>query len=249
MSPPALLIAVHGTRDAAGVGQALAMIDQVQASAPGIRVAGGFLELARPNIAAALDELVVTGARDVVVFPSMLFAAGHTTQDIPAEIAHQRRRYPGVDLRYLPHFGLDEQLVAMVAQRIDEVVPAGERDRTAVLLVGRGSSHPEANADLFEIARLLRTRHPYRFVEGCFSGLCRPSVQEGLDRCRQLGTDRLVVVPYFLFTGILPGRLRAAAARFAGEHPEIQVRTARQLWPDGRIVPLILTRYSEATEA
>jgi sirohydrochlorin ferrochelatase len=245
VNAPALLIAAHGTRDAAGVREALAMLQLVKSAAPDIAVECGFLELASPGIPNAVDALVASGARDIVVFPSMLFAAGHTKSDIPSAIALQRLRYPDVRLRYARNFGIDGDLLAMVEQRIDEVVAVGDRERTGVLLVGRGSSDPDANSDLFKIARLLHEGRPYPFVEVSFSGIARPFVPEGLERCRRLGAERLVVVPYFLFTGILPERIKAQSAVFAREHPEIQVTMARHLWPDIRLAALVLARYRE----
>lgn len=249
MSGPALLIAAHGTRDPAGVQEAMAMLHRVKASAPDLAIECGFLELASPGIGAALDTLVASGARDVVVFPSMLFAAGHTKCDIPAEIARLQLRHPGVALRYARHFGIDADLLAMLGQRIDDAVPEGERACTGVLLVGRGSSDPGANADLCTIARRLCEGRPYPFVEVCFSGISPPFVPEGLERCRRLGAQRLVVVPYFLFTGILPRRIRAQSEVFATRHPEIQVRVARHLWPDDRLPALVLARYREGRTA
>jgi sirohydrochlorin cobaltochelatase len=249
MSGPALLIAAHGTRDAAGQAEALALLRAVRSAAPEIEVECGFLELASPDIAAALDALVARGARDIVVFPSMLFSAGHTRIDIPSVIAGQRRRHPDVCLRYAGHFGADPTLLAMVGQRIDEVVAAEDHARTGILLVGRGASDPDANAHLRTIARLLQQGRPYLFVEVAFSGLAQPLVPEGLERCLRLGAERLVVVPYFLFTGILPKRMGVQVGKFAREHPQMQIRLARHLWPDDRLVALVLTRYREGISA
>jgi sirohydrochlorin cobaltochelatase len=225
------------------------LLRAVRCAVPEIEVECGFLELASPDIAAALDALVARGARDIVVFPSMLFAAGHTRIDIPSVIDGQRRRHPNVCLRYAGHFGIDPTLLAMVGQRIDEVAAAEDHDRTGVLLVGRGASDPDANAHLRTIARLLQQGRPYLFVEVAFSGLAQPPVPEGLERCRRLGAERLVVVPYFLFTGILPKRMGAQAGAFAREHPQLQVSVARHLWPDDRLVALVLARYREGIRA
>lgn len=249
MSAPGLLIVAHGTRDPAGVQEAMAMLHQVRASAPDVAVECGFLELASPGIGAALDALVASGARDVVVFPCMLFAAGHTKCDIPAEIGRLQLRHRDVALRYARHFGIDADLLALLEQRLDDAVPEAERERTAVLLVGRGSSDPDANSDLCKIARLLYEGRPYPFVEVSFSGISPPLVPEGLERCRRLGAQRLVVVPYFLFTGILPQRIREQSASFASGHPGIPVRVARHLWPDDRLPALVLARYREGRTA
>lgn len=248
MSDPAILIAAHGSRDDSGAREALAMALRVSALAADVEVGCGFIELSSPPISAAVAELISSGARDIVVVPAMLFAAGHTKNDIPAVIARERLRHPGVSIRYGRNFGIHPDLLALVDERVEEKTPASEAQRTAVLLVGRGSSDPDANSDLFKIARLFHEGRPYPFVESCFVGISPPFVREGLERCRRLGAERVVVVPYFLFTGLLVERVVMQCGEFAAAHPQMQVAVARHLWPDDRIARLVLERYGEAID-
>ena len=44
-------------------------------------------------------------------------------------------------------------------------------------------------------------------VEPAFVSLAEPSVPAALERCRLLGATKIVVVPYFLFTGVLVDRI------------------------------------------
>ena len=93
-------------------------------------------------------------------------------------------------------------------ERISAVVPEEEKEETAVLIVGRGSSDPDANSDLSKIARLFYEGRPYPLVESAYVGMTPPDVADGLDRCRKLGAKRIVVFSYFLFTGVLEERIR-----------------------------------------
>jgi sirohydrochlorin cobaltochelatase len=117
-----------------------------------------------------------------------------------------------------------------------------------VLLVGRGSSDPDANADLAKVARLYWEGREHPFVEACFVGLTDPRVPEGLDRLRRLGATRIAVVPYFLFTGVLEERIRAQAAAFAAAYPAVRVTVTRYFGPDDRVARLVLDRYAEAVD-
>ncbi|MGH9267364.1 MAG: CbiX/SirB N-terminal domain-containing protein, partial [Acidimicrobiales bacterium] len=103
-------------------------------------------------------------------------------------------------------------------------------------------SDPDANADLYKIARLLHEGSPYPFVEACFAGITGPRLSQGLERCRRLGARWVVVVPYLLFTGVLVERISVQVA------PLPSATVARHLWPDDRIARLILARYREAIE-
>ena len=90
-----------------------------------------------------------------------------------------------------------------------------EAEGTTVLLVGRGSTIARANADLYATARLFQERGPYPAVEVCFVSLAPPCVFAGLRRCAALGARRVLVVPYFVNTGLLVRRIASqiAAAR------------------------------------
>jgi sirohydrochlorin cobaltochelatase len=245
---PALLVAGHGSQDAAGAVELLALADRVRALDPGLALACGFIELSPPPLSVACADLVAKGASEIVVVPVMLLAAGHVKDDVPALVARLRLQFPGVRFRYARELGIHPDLLAVVGERLDAAVPAAERAATAVLLCGRGSSDPDANADLHKVARLLWEGRPWPLVEACYVGITDPRLPAGLERCRQLGARRIVTVPYFLFTGRLVDRIRAQCAAFAAGHPELDVRVAGYLGPDERVARLVLARYAEALD-
>ena len=242
---PALLIAGHGSRDAAAAAEFEALVDLVRRKVPELAVGGGFIELAGPSLSSAAAMLVTRGASDVVVVPLMLLAAGHTKNHIPASIAAARLAHPGVRFRYGRDLGIDRRLLGIVEERIDAALDPGERATTAVLLVGRGSSDPDANGDLCKVARLLHEGRSFPLVEPCFSGITGPRVPEGLARCAALGAERIVVAPYFLFTGVLVRRIARDCAAFERVHPGVEVRVAGHLGPQEAIAGLVVERYRE----
>jgi len=243
---PALLVAGHGSRDRAGAAELEVLLDRVRALDPGLAVEGGFIELSSPPVPVAADRLVAGGARDVVVVPLMLLAAGHAKNDVPALLARVRLEHPGVRFRYARDLGIHPDLLALADERLGAVVAAAERPATAVLVCGRGSSDPDANADLHKVARLLWEGRPYPMVEVCYVGITGPRLPEGLERCRRLGALRIVTLPYFLFTGRLERRIRAECAAFGAAHPALDVRVAGYLGPDARVARLVLARWREA---
>jgi sirohydrochlorin cobaltochelatase len=248
LQAPALLIAGHGTRDEAGARELLALVERVRALSPDLQATGGFIELSMPPVPTAAAELVRAGADDIVVVPLMLLAAGHAKNDIPALIARLRLDHPGVRFRYGRDLGLHPTLLALIDERLNAAVPPRARPDTAVLLVGRGASDPDANADTAKLGRLLWEGHPWPLVEVCYAGITDPRVPEGLERCRRLGARRIVAMPYLLFGGRLEDRVHAQCGQFATEHPEIDVRVAGHLGPCDALARLVLERYREAID-
>jgi sirohydrochlorin cobaltochelatase len=238
---PPLLLAAHGTRDQAGVEAFTALARRVGALAAsdGIRVAGGFIELSPPP----LREAVTALGSGLVAVPLMLSAAGHAKGDIPAALARERARHPGLTWTYARPLGPHPALVNLLAARVGAVSEGGS---PAVLVVGRGSTDPDANADVVKTSRLLWEGREYPLAETAFVSLARPSVPEGLERCRLLGARQIVVARYFLFPGVLPDRVAEQAARYAAAHPGLDIRCTDVLGDCDEIAALVYERYHEA---
>jgi sirohydrochlorin cobaltochelatase len=245
---PALLIVGHGSRDSRGAREFHDLIGLVRRRNPSLTVEGGFIELSRPPISECVDRLAEGGAQSVAAVPLMLLAAGHAKDDIPATLVREKMHHPGVSFSYGRALGIRPELLELMDKRISSVVPMGEKQETAVLIVGRGSSDPDANSDLSKIARLFYEGRPYPVVEVAYVSMTPPGVAEGLDRCRRLGAKRVVVFSHFLFTGVLEGRIRGQSETFALANPGVEVRYAGYFGPDARIADLVVERYTEAVE-
>jgi sirohydrochlorin cobaltochelatase len=211
-------------------------------------VEGGFIELSRPPISECVNRLADAGSREISAVPLMLLAAGHSKDDIPATLVREKTTHPDLDFHYGRALGIRPELLELVDERVSAVVPKAEKEETAVLLVGRGSSDPDANSDLAKMARLFLEGRPYPLVETAFVSLAPPSVPEALERCKKLGFRRVAVFSYFLFTGVLEERIREQSEAFAAENPEVEVRYAGYFGPDERVARLVLERYRESFE-
>jgi sirohydrochlorin cobaltochelatase len=87
--------------------------------------------------------------------------------------------------------------------------------QTLLLLVGRGTSDPDANASVARVARFLWEAYGVGWAAVAFASLASPGVDEALGVCRRMGFRRIVVQPYFLFDGVLLKRIQSTAARHA----------------------------------
>ena len=243
---PALLIVGHGSRDPRGAKEFHELVNLMQSRNPGLLLEGGFIELSRPPISECVERLAGAGAREVAAVPLMLLAAGHAKDDIPATLVREKMTNPGLTFRYGRALGIRPELLSLMDERVSAAVPPEEREETAVLVVGRGSSDPDANSDLAKVCRMFYEGRPYPVVEPAYISMTSPSVAEGLDRCRKLGAKRVVVFSYFLFTGVLEERIRERSAEFAASNPDVAVDYAGYFGPHERVADLLLDRYREA---
>ncbi|MEU7752613.1 uroporphyrinogen-III C-methyltransferase [Micromonospora sp. NPDC049171] len=251
-----LVIVGHGTRSAAGVDQFAALVERVRRRGDIGDVEGGFIELSHPPLTDAVGALVARGHRALVALPLVLTAAGHGKGDIPAAMGREQQRHPGLTYRYGRPLGPHPLLHDALEQRIDAVLASADRAGTAlagadragtwVALIGRGSTDPDANAEVAKVARLLWEGRGYAGVEPGFVSLAQPSVPAVLERLRRLGARRIVVAPYFLFAGVLPDRIVAQSAEFAAAHPDLDVRVAEVIGDCDALADLVRERYAEA---
>jgi sirohydrochlorin cobaltochelatase len=188
------------------------------------------------------------GARSVVALPFFLFPAGHVREDLPGELRAARDAAGWATIDLLPPLGAANGVLDALEARAREAAGPDADRETALILVGAGTSDPDANGDLCKATRLFweRTRDRYALVETAWVSLTRPTVGEAIDRCVRLGASRIVLVPYFLNTGVLLKRIeeRVAEARLA--HPAIPMTLGSHLGLHPQLLDLLERRAAEA---
>ena len=86
------------------------------------------------------------------------------------------------------------------------------------------------------------------WAEVSFSGVAYPLVDAGLERAVKLGYRRIIVFPYFMFTGILVQRIYAWVDEVQARHPGVEIATSDPLGHDPRLVDIVIQRL-DAHEA
>ena len=249
-----IMVCGHGSRDAAAVaefGHVAAALRERVAPRP---LAHGFLEFARPIIREGLDDLRGRGIRNVLAVPGMLFAAGHVKNDIPSVLNSYAAQHPEMTLRYGRDLGLDMRMVRAAGDRIDSAVHAADaasavaRHDTLLMVVGRGTSDPDANSNVAKVSRMLCEGHGFGWGETAYSGVTFPLVGPALEHAARLGYRRIVVFPYFLFTGILVRRIYDAIEAAAAAHPAIEFVKAPYLNDHPLVLDAFVERIDEIVD-
>jgi sirohydrochlorin ferrochelatase/(2Fe-2S) ferredoxin len=247
----AILIVGHGSREARAKEGLEELVAAYAARTRGRResttVAHAYVELARPLVDEALATLAASHRR-VVVVPLFLFLVGHAKNDIPIALTRTRATFPGVDFVSTRELGVHVELLAIAFDRAAACGPldAPNAKKTTVVLVGRGSSDPGANAELYRLTRLFSEGRGFASVIPSFIGITTPLVADALETAARSRPDRLIVLPYFLFGGRLVEKLTGQVAEFAARYPWIRTSVAPHLGPDPRLLDIIDERVAEA---
>ena len=247
----ALLIVGHGSREPRANQQLEAFVADYRRHAQqrgGLdEIAHGYVELAEPGVDQALAALAGRHRR-VIVLPLFLFMVGHTKNDIPIALARARASHQGVDLIATRELGVHSTLVQLAFARAAAAAPldAASARRTAMVLVGRGSSDPDANAEFYRLARLSGEGRELASVIPCFMGITTPLLPQALELAARGRPGQLVVVPYLLFDGRLGDRLREEVAQFQSRYPWIPTTVGATLAPDPALFEVMDERIAQA---
>ena len=222
-----VMVCGHGSRDSGAVEEFQAVAKGLKERLPKYETDWGFLEFATPLIRTGLDALRDKGVRKILVVPGMLFAAGHVKNDIPSVLNTYQAQNPELSVSYARELGIDLKIIRAAGDRIEEALQkAGDRfsrEETLLVVVGRGASDPDANSNVSKVTRMFWEGLGVGWAETVFSGVTFPLVEPGLEHVGRLNYKRIVVFPYFLFTGILVQRIYHYIDIMADKHPEIEL--------------------------
>jgi sirohydrochlorin cobaltochelatase len=252
-----LLMIGHGTRDEEGRQTFLDFAKVYQALDSSRPVVPCFLELTAPTIQEGVDQCVEQGYTELSALPILLFAARHNKFDVTNELDRARVRHPQVRFHYGRHFGITPGILDLWRDRMSKLdQPFGDsesqeqskiqnRQDTVLLFVGRGSSDPDANGDVYKMARMLWEGSGYKTVETCFIGITHPRLEEGFRRARLYEPKRIIVLPYFLFTGSLVKKIFDITAQQQEQYPEISMTCLPEMGIQPQLLSILRDREIE----
>lgn len=229
MTAPALVALAHGSRDPRSAQTITALVDEVRAARPDLRVEAAFLELAKPSFATVVDRLAKAGHDEIVVVPLLLTEAYHAKVDVPRAVAEASARHENLRIRATQVLGLEPVFLEVLDSRLRAALrEARVRELDALVLAAAGSSDHLANQAVTRLARLWGSTHRLPTV-AAYASAAPPAAGEAVRQFRAEGRRHIAVGSLFLAPGLLPDRaaelaLEAGAVAVSaplGAHPEV----------------------------
>ncbi|MDG2284560.1 MAG: sirohydrochlorin chelatase [Alphaproteobacteria bacterium] len=246
-----VMVCGHGSRDENAVREFAVLAERLTERLPQYPVDYGYLEFATPVIRDGLNALKVQGVDEVLAIPGMLFAAGHAKNDIPS-VLNTFQAQDGLTIRYGRELGIDLKMLKAASERVEEAVNAAgdhiSRHETCLVVVGRGASDPDANSNVAKVMRMLWEGMGFGWGETAYSGVTFPLVEPSLEHVVKLGYKRVIVFPYFLFTGVLVKRIYDYTDMVAARHPGIEFVKAGYLNDHPLVIDTFVDRVHEILE-
>jgi sirohydrochlorin cobaltochelatase len=250
-----VLVCGHGSRSKTAVAEFSNVAIQLKSRFSEWPVEYGYLEFADPVIRDGLDRLCEHGINHVLAIPGMLFAAAHVKNDIPATLKSYAAER-NITVEYGRDLAVDPSLLQAAAERIQCAVTNANNQHgtiplheTCLVVIGRGASDPDANSNVSKVARMLWEGMGFGWCEVGYSGVTFPLVEPCLRNAAKLGFRRIVVFPYFLFTGVLVDRIYGFVQETAKDYPDIQFISAQYLNDHPNVIDAFVSRIYEILES
>ena len=252
MSKTGVMICGHGSRDEEAVAEFQSLARGMRERLPQYDVESGFLEFARPTIQEGLKKLMERGVTEILAAPAILFAAGHVKNDIPWELNSFAASHPVLSLSCGRDLSIEPKLLMAARDRIQAAMETAgggvAAADTLLMVVGRGTNDPDANSNVSKVTRMLWEGMDLGWAETCYSGVAHPRVDKGLERVAAMSFRRIIVFPYFLFTGVLVKRIYAQMAEVASKYPGTEFVAASYLNDHPRVLDTLAERVTGIAE-
>lgn len=215
-----ILFVGHGSREGQANRHFEENLKTFQKRFPDSHIYGGYIELAEPLYSDVLEKLS-RDYRHIRIVPFALFAAGHVKNDIPFSVERLRKRFPAVQYEVSDALGTSPLWVSELHRTIRH--RALPEDDSIFMVIGRGSSDAGANSAFFHMSRLIGEGLGLRHIVPAFVGITKPDYRESLRLIAKMRPRHLVVLPYFLYSGILHKRIQNEIAAWAQRYPSSEV--------------------------
>jgi len=246
-----IMICGHGSRDKDAEVEFALVAEGLKKRFPDLPVEYGFLEYSAPNIHMGLNSLIDQGVNHIYAVPGMLFAATHAKNDIPSVLTTFEEKHEGLTVTYGQELGLQDPMIKAFEARIYESLgldadnPPAELYDTMLVVVGRGTSDTEANAEAAKLTRIVNENMGFGWADTVYSGVTYPSVGVGLEKLLKLDFKRIVVAPYFLFTGRLIKRISGYIDKVAKENPDVEFISTPYLRDHDKVIDAFEVRVRD----
>ena len=212
-----ILLCGHGSRTKTGTDSFKELVDLLKKRYTDYEVDYGFLEFNHPVYEASIERMYQNGVREIYALPVILFAGSHAKNDIPYEMNSIQNNYPDLTIKMGRHLGVNSNLIELAKKRIlEEEAKHDTVDRkdTCLMVVGRGTTDPDANSDVHKLACMVGEGMGFGFTTVAYSGTAYPNVPESLNLIDRMQFKRTIAIPFFFFTGVLLERIYSKIEEF-----------------------------------
>ena len=245
----AICLLGHGSRDLEGNNEFLALGKKLREKKFFKIIECGFLEFARPTAEEALSACHHDGIKNIIILPGILFSGAHTQRDVPNTAGKVFRDHPEINLIFAMPLATQPKVIEACEKRIEEGEKISQkpisRPETLLLTIGHGSRETDFNTKVANNLSKLGYKLGFGKTLIFFVGSDRHSLEDIQENFTPQGFRRVILLPFFLFTGVWVKRVNALADTFQKKFLDTEFLKAPCLSDHDMIVDALIQRVKE----
>jgi len=209
-----------------------------------------FLEVIPPYIKDGVEKCLTSKIDVLTIIPYFLYPG----RKVKAAVNDVIKFQSNIDVKLIisKPMSMHKTMIELVDNRISTVLEENKiklaKNEVDVLIIGHGSKDPNAHLAIrYVVDGLVST---YRNVNYCFLEIEEPTIEQGIDKCKNNNPEILVIVFYFLHEGAHVKRDIYEDLNPAIEKSNLKnVLITKHIGTDDKMIDLILERAREVENA
>ncbi|MZH41071.1 MAG: sirohydrochlorin chelatase [Nitrospinae bacterium] len=245
----AICLIGHGSRNQEATQEFQTLLHKIRDKRICPNTQGGFLEFAKPTVTEALSACLNTGLKNIIILPGILFSGKHTETDIPNSAFEILQNYPETNLIFSNPLETHPEVMQACKSRIQEAeitsTKSIPRSETLLITIGHGSKNTNCNLKVKNEISNLGEKLGFAKTLIFFSGINNNSLDDLQESFIPHGFNRVIIFPFFLFSGVWVKRVHTLADEFQLKYQDTEFLKASCLSHHDKIVEALVQRAKE----
>jgi len=246
----AICLIGHGTRDPEGVQDFLILSQKLREKKFCRIVESGFLEFENPDITKALSACQRNGVKNIIILPGILFSGKHTQRDVPHAASAVFRNHPEINLIFAEPLATQPKVIEASQKRIEEEEKNSpesfSRSETLLMTIGHGSRDTGFNSKVEKTLSQLGENMGFGKTLTGFAGSSQHYMEDIQEKFKPQRFRRVILFPFFLFSGVWVKRVYALADTLQGKYPHTEILKTSCLSHHALIIDALIQRVRES---
>ena len=222
----AICLVGHGSREQEGMQDFLSLWQKLKERDFCRITKYGFLELGQPTVAEGVSACLRDGIQNIIILPGFLLPGEHTQKDIPDALSKIVQSHPEICFHFAKPLGTSTEVMKVCQEHIEEAeknLPQSiPRAQSLLLNILHGSHDAHLNSQVEKNFHGLGKKLNFAKTVTHFAGTSQHSLEDMLGKSITKNFNRVLLFPFFLFTGVWVKRVYALADTFQSQYPNIE---------------------------
>ena len=246
----AICLIGHGSRDPEGAQDFLTLSQKLRERKFCHIVESSFLEFENPDIIEALSACQRNGVKNIIILPGILFSGKHTRRDVPQIASAVFRNHPEINLIFAEPLATQPKVIEASQKRIEEEEKNSpesfSRSETLLMTIGHGSREKGFNSKVKKNLSKLGDNMGFCKTLIGFAGSSQNYMEEMQEKFKPQRFRRVILFPFFLFSGVWVKRVHALADTLQGKYPGTEILKTSCLSHHALIIDALIQRVRES---